>query len=126
MKGGGRVEAVFVLLLMQGTSWLLAGLAAVVFGIAGERVMLLLGLLTGLLGWATFLLATTLLLRVRGARGTVLALEWMCLLWALVQALLPLGNRITPLVFLMGVLVPLTVLALLHGRRARQELAASH
>ena len=124
MNRGGRREAVFVLLLVQGAAWLLAGVAALVFGIAGERVMLLLGLLTFLFGWATFWLATALLLRVRRARGIVLTLEWLCLLWSLAQLLLPFGNGAAPVMVLSGVALPLTVLLLLHGRRSRLDYAA--
>ena len=124
MSRSGRFEAVFVLLLVQGASWLLAGLAAVVLGIAGERVMLLLGLLTFVFGWSAFWLATALLLQLRRARGLALALEWPCLVWSLLQLLPPLGNGLTPVMLLTGVLLPLTVLVLLHGRHARMEFAA--
>jgi hypothetical protein len=124
MRGSGRRETVFVLLLVQAASWLLAGLGALVFGLAGERAMLVQGILSIAFAWLVAGLAVMLILRARGARGAALTLEWSCLLWSLLQAVLPIGNRLGLVALLTGLVLPVCVLATLHGRRAMMEFVA--
>jgi hypothetical protein len=121
----GRPEAAFVLLLIQGTTWMLAGLSALVFGVAGERGMLLLGVLTILLGASAGWLGVALLLHLKRARRLTLTLEWICLVGSLIQWVLPLGNRPGPVALLTGFVLPAALLWLLHGRRAKLELASA-
>jgi hypothetical protein len=124
MSGSGRRETVFVLLLVQAASWLLAGLGALVFGLAGEWAMLVQGIVTIGFAWLVGGLAVMLILRVRGTRGAALTLEWTCLVWSLLQAVLPIGNRLGLVALLTGLALPVCVLATLHGRRAKMEFAA--
>ena len=121
MNSSGRAEAAFVLLLVQAAAWLLAALSAFVVALAPQPGMVLLGLLTVLLAAAAGWLGVALLYRVRRARGLLLILEWTCLAGSLLVWLLP-GNRPTPVALLTGVGLPLGILWLLHGKRARAEL----
>ncbi|MEP7106259.1 MAG: hypothetical protein ABI838_10480, partial [Chloroflexota bacterium] len=118
MTGSGRAEAAFVLLLVQAAAWLLAALSAFVVALAPQPGMFLLGLLTVLLAATTGWLGVALLYRVRRARGLLLTLEWTCLVGSVVGWLLP-GNGPTPVALLTGVGLPLGILWLLHGKRAR-------
>ncbi len=124
MANQGRAEAAFVLLLVQGSTWILAGLSAVPFAIAGERGMLMLGALTMLLGAGAGWLGVALLLRLRRARRLVLGLEWVCLAGSLLQWVLPIGDRPGPVAILTGLALPVTLLWLLLARRARADLSA--
>jgi hypothetical protein len=124
MKGTGRAETAFVLLLIQAGSWLLAALSAVVAAIAGQPGMGLLALLTVLLAVGTGWLGVALLYRLRAARRLLLGLEWICLIGSLLVWLLP-GNAPGPVALLMGLGLPVCMLWLLHGKRARLELAIS-
>ena len=121
MKGTGRAETAFVLLLIQAASWLLAALSAVIAALAGQPGMGLLALLTVLLATATGWLGVALLYRLRRARRLALALEWTCLVGSLLVWLLP-GNAPGPVALLMGLGLPMCMLWLLHGRRARVQL----
>jgi O-antigen ligase len=122
VKGTGRAETVFVLLLIQAASWLLAALSAVIAALAGQPGMGLLALLTVLLATATGWLGVALLCHWRRARRLVLGLEWICLVGSVLVFLLP-GNAPGPVALLTGVGLPVCVLWLLHGKRARAELA---
>jgi cyanate permease len=122
VRGTGRAETVFVLLLIQAGSWLLAALSAGIAALAGQPGMGLLALLTVLLATATGWLGVALLYRLRRARRLVLGLEWICLVGSVLVWLLP-GNAPGPVALLMGAGLPVCVLWLLHGKRARTELA---
>jgi len=121
MSSSGRAEAVFVLLLIQAASWLLAGLSAFLVALAPQPGMALLGLLTVLLAACTGWLGVAMLFRIRRARGLVLFLEWVCVVGSSLVWLLP-GNRPGPVALLMGAAIPLAILWLLHGKRDRAEL----
>ncbi len=122
MKGTGRPETTFVLLLIQVGSWLLAAFSAVIAALAGQPGMGAVALLTVLLAAGTGWLGVALLYRVRRSRGLLLGFEWACLAGSLLVWLLP-GNRPGPVALLMGLGLPACVLWLLHGKRARADLA---
>src|SRR5260370_16233093 len=67
-----RPEGAFVLLLLQSIFWMVAGLSAVPFGLAGELHMAALGLVTLIVGRATALVAIGVLWRRRWARRVAL------------------------------------------------------
>jgi len=121
VRGTGRAETVFVLLLIQAGSWLLAALSAVIAALAGQPGMGLLALMTVLLATATGWLGVALVYRLRPARRLLLGLEWTCLAGSLLVFLLP-GNAPGPVALLMGAGLPACVLWLLYGKRARAEL----
>src|SRR6202011_648491 len=108
----------------QAASWLLAAFSAVIAALAGQPGMGVLALLTALLAPATGWLGVALLYRLRRARPLVLGLEWTCLAGSLLVWLLP-GNAPGPVALLMGLGLPVCVLWMLHGKRARAELARS-
>ena len=115
-----RPEMAAVLLLVQASAWALSAVAALPFAIAGERGMLLLAALTGTLVSCALLLAAGLAWRRRWARGWTIALEWTCLVGSLLLLVLPLGAPHGPVALLVGVGLPVAVLALLMGRRGRR------
>ncbi len=123
--GSGRPEAAFVLLLIQSASWLLAGISAIPFAVAGERGMALLALLSILLASGTGWLGVALLYRARRARRLVLALQWTCLVGGLILWILPIGGSHGLVAFLTDLGLPALLLWLLHGRRARAECRAA-
>ncbi len=96
-------------------------LSAFLVALAPQPGMALLGLLTVLLAACTGWLGVALLFRIRRARGLVLFLEWVCVVGSSLVWLLP-GNRPGPVALLMGAAIPLAILWLLHGKRARAEL----
>ena len=123
-RAAGRAETVFVLLLIQVASWVLAAISGFVAGLAGQPGMVLLGLLTLLLAALTGWLGVALLYRVRAARRLLIGLEWTCLVGTLLVWLLP-GNAPGPVALLMGMGLPATVLWLLHVRSAEWTRTSS-
>lgn len=108
-----RPEAVFVLLLMQGLFWLIAGISAMPFAIAGETYMGVLGLLTMLLALATLLLGLGVLRRSRGARAWTIALEVVCLFGTAVLLIVPIGFNGGLVSLLVNAALPVAVIVLL-------------
>ncbi len=112
-------EAAFVLLLLQSVLWLVAGLSAIPFGLAGEVHMAGLGLATLLLALFTCWLGIGVLWRRRWARRAALILEAFCLLGSALVLLLPIGANHGPVALLTGVVLPGAVIWLLWGKRTR-------
>ena len=106
-------EAVFVLMLMQATFWLAAGVSALPFVLAGEAFMLLLASVTFGLAALTACLAAGVVMRRRGPRRWALVLELFCLGGALLQQLLPIGANHGPVALLVNVALPAAVIAVL-------------
>ena len=112
-------EAVFVLLLLQAILWMVAGLSALPFALAGEVHMIGLGLATLLLALFVCLIRIGVLWRRRWARRTALVVEVICLLGAALTLLPPLGANRGPVALLVDVALPVAVIWLLWGRMAR-------
>ena len=114
-----RPEAAFVLLLMQATFWVAAGLSAIPFALAGEVFMVVLGLASILLASLTCLLAIGLVRRWRRSRRWVIALEAVCLGGSVLLLAVPIGANRGPVSLLVNLALPLVVIVLLRGKRTR-------
>ena len=114
-----RPEAAFVLLLMQATFWVAAGLSAIPFALAGEVFMVVLGLASILLASLTCLLAIRLVRRWRRSRRWVIALEAVCLVGSVLLLAVPIGANRGPVSLLVNLALPLVVIVLLRGKRMR-------
>jgi hypothetical protein len=108
----GRAEAVFVLLLMQSLFWLIAGISAIPFAIAGEVFMAPLAVATMLLALLTSMVGIGVLWRRRWARGLAIAIEAVCLFGSAVLLLIPLGFNRGPVSLMVNVLLPVAVILL--------------
>ena len=118
MSTTSRPEAAFVLLLMQATFWLLAGISGLPFVLGGEVFMLVLALISIALAAVTVVSAIFVVRRTRWARRTILILESLCVLGSLLLFLLPLGANRGPVSLLVNLVLPLAVIALLAKRSA--------
>jgi hypothetical protein len=107
-----RPEAAFVLLLMQSLFWLIAGISAAPFALAGEVFMAGLSVATLLLALGTCLVGLGVLWRRRWARGWAIAIEAVCLFGTAILLLLPLGFNRGPVSLLVNVLLPVAVILL--------------
>lgn len=108
-----RPEAVFVLLLMQSVLWLIAGISAAPFALAGETYMAVLALATLLLALATLMVGIGVLWRRRGARALAIGLEVVCLAGAAALLLLPIGSNHGVVSLLVNVVLPVAIIVLL-------------
>ncbi len=108
-----------MLLLMQSLFWLIAGISAMPFALAGEVYMGGLGVLTMLLALATLLLGIGVLWRMRRARALTIALEVVCLFGAAVLLLLPIGSNGGVVSILVNTALPVAVLVLLRKEAGR-------
>lgn len=116
MSTTSRPEAAFVLLLMQATFWLLAGVSGLPFVLGGEVFMLLLAAISFALAAVTTVAAIFVVRRRRWARRTILLLESLCVLGSLLLFVLPLGANRGPVSVLVNLVLPLAVIALLAKR----------
>ena len=98
---------------MQSLSWLIAGISAIPFALAGEIHMGVLGLITMLLALGTLLLGIGVLWRRRRARAWAIALEVVCLLGAAVLLVLPIGYNSGVVSLMVNVALPIAVIVLL-------------
>lgn len=114
-----RPEGAFVLLLMQSTFWMIAGLSAFPFALAGEKAMAGLGLASMLLALFTCLLGIGVLWRRRWARGWGIGLEAACLIGGLLVLVAPIGANNGPVALLVNVALPVAVIWLLRGKQMR-------
>jgi hypothetical protein len=114
-----------VLLLLQASTWALAGLAAIPFALGGEPAMLLPAALTAALVACCLLLAAGLAGRRRWARGWTLALEWCALAGSLLLLVLPIGAPHGLVALLVNLGLPAALLGVLHGRRGRGAFVRS-
>jgi uncharacterized membrane protein YfcA len=114
-----RPEGAFVLLLLQSILWMVAGLSALPFGLAGELHMAALGLVTLMFALFTCLVGIGVLWRRRWARRVALTLEVLCIIGSALQLLLPIGANRGPVELLVGVALPVAVVWLLWGKKTR-------
>jgi hypothetical protein len=114
-----RPEGAFILLLLQSIFWMVAGLSAVPFGLAGELHMAALGLATMVFALATCLVAIGVLWRRRFARRIALTLEIVCIVGSALQLLLPIGANRGPVALLVDVALPVALVWLLWGKKTR-------
>jgi hypothetical protein len=114
-----RPEGAFILLLLQSIFWMVAGLSAVPFGLAGELHMAALGLATLVFALATCLVAIGVLWRRRFARRIALTLEIVCIVGSALQLLLPIGANRGPVALLVDVALPVALVWLLWGKKTR-------
>ena len=111
-------EIASVLLLIQGTLFLIAGLAALPFAIV-EPWMRIEGPVTVLLAIVTYVLARGVRRNRRWARRSTLVLELLSLLGSLLLALLPIGAVRGPVPLLTNLVLPAAIIFLLFWRRRR-------
>jgi hypothetical protein len=114
-----RPEAAFVLLVVQAMLWTVAGISAMPFALAGEVIMLGLGIASLLLALGTGLLAIGILWRRRRARWWAMRLEIVCLAGSLLLMAVPIGANHGPVAWMTNVLLPSAVIVLL--RKPREE-----
>jgi hypothetical protein len=119
--GSSRPEAAFVLLLLQSLVWLVTGISAAPFALAGEIHMAALALATMLLSLGTLLCGIGVLWRRPNARGVAIALEVLCLAGTALVFILPIGFNHGLVSILVNAALPLAVIALL----SREEQAFS-
>lgn len=108
-----KPEAVFVLLLLQGTVWMITGISAAPFALAGEIHMAGLARSTMLLALGTLLCAIGVLWRRGWARGAVIALEVVCLFGTAALFIAPIGFNHGLVSILINAVLPLAVILLL-------------
>jgi hypothetical protein len=112
-RAEARPEAAFVLLLMQSIFWMIAGISAVPFGLAGEVHMASLAIVTLLLALGTCLMAIGVIWRRRWARVWAIALEVVSLVGSALLLVLPIGFNRGPVSLLVNVVLPVAVIVLL-------------
>ncbi len=117
-------EVASVLLVIQATLFLIAGLTALPFGIV-EPWMRIEGLVTLLLAIATYVLARGVRRQRRWARRWTLVLEVLSLLGSLLLALLPIGAVRGPVPLLTNLVLPAAIVILL-VRRLRNVFPAGN
>lgn len=107
-----RPEAAFVLLLLQVMFWIVAGLSAIPFALAGEYSMGVLGAVTLTFALVMCLVALGILWRRRWARRVAIAIEAACIAGSLLLLLLPIGANHGPVSLMVNVALPVAVIAL--------------
>lgn len=112
-ESSSRPEAAFVLLLMQSMFWLIAGISAVPFALAGETSMAFLALATLLLALGTCLTGLGVLWRRRRARRVAIALEVVCLFGTALLIWAPIGFNKGLVSVVVNAVVPMAVVVLL-------------
>jgi hypothetical protein len=100
-------------MLMQSLFWLIAGISAAPFALAGETSMAFLALATLLLALGTCLTGLGVLWRRRWARAIAIALEVVCLGGTAVLMLAPIGFNKGLVSVVVSAVVPIAVIILL-------------
>jgi hypothetical protein len=118
-----RPEAAFVLLLLQSTFWVTAGLSAFPFALAGEVFMALLGVASLLLASFSCALAIGAVRRWHWSRRWAIALEAVCLASSALLLAVPIGANHGPVSLMVNIALPLAVIGLLSGTRMRSVFA---
>ena len=103
---------------MQSLTWLMAGISAAPFVLAGEVHMAGLALASLLLALGTCLVALGVLWRRRWARGWAMGLEIVCLFGAALLLWLPIGFNRGPVSLLVNVVLPVSVILLVRQAEA--------
>lgn len=102
-----------MLLLMQSLCWMIAGISAAPFALAGEIFMAGLAVATLLLALATCLVAIGIVWRRRRARTIAIGLEVVCLVGSSLLLLLPIGASSGPVSLMVNIALPVAVIVLL-------------
>jgi len=105
-----------VLLLIQSLCWMIAGIAAAPFALAGEIFMAALAAATLLLALATCLVAIGVVWRRRRARIIAVALEVVCLLGSALLLVIPIGANRGPVSLMVNIAMPVAVIVLLRSK----------
>lgn len=120
----GAADVASVLLVIQGSLFLVAGLSALPFGIV-EPSMRGEGLATIVLAAACFMLARGIGRRRRWARKSTLVLEILGMAANLLLLLLPIGALRGPVPFLTNLLLPAAIVIMVMTRASRLEFRAT-
>jgi len=112
-ESSSRPEAAFVLLLIQGLCWMIAGISAAPFALAGEVFMAGLAAATLVLALATCMVAIGIVWRRRRARTIAIGLEVVCLLGSSLLLLVPIGANNGPVSLMVNIGLPVAVIVLL-------------
>ncbi len=118
-----RPEGAFVLMLMQSTFWVTAGISAFPFVLAGEVYMAALGAASLVLACVASVLAIGLVRRWRRSRRWAIALEAACLVSSGLLLAVPIGSNHGPVSLMVNIALPLAVIWLLRGKRMRAAFA---
>ena len=118
-----RPEAAFVLLLMQSTFWIIAGISAFPFVLAGEIFMSVLGAASLLLAALVCLLAIGLVRRRQRSRRWAITLEAVCLGASALLRVVPIGANHGPVSLMVNIVLPAAVIGLLRGKKMRVAFA---
>ena len=102
-----------MLLLVQSLCWMIAGISAAPFALAGEVSMAGLAAATLLLALATCLVAIGVVWRRKRARRIAIGLEVVCLLGSSLLLLLPIGANNGPVSLIVNIGLPVAVIVLL-------------
>jgi hypothetical protein len=116
-----RPEGVFVLLLLQSAFWMVAGLSALPFALAGELHMAGLGIASLVLALFVCLLGIGVLWRRRWARRTAIVVEVVTVIGAGLALLVPIGANRGPVALLVDLALPVAVVWLLWGKTTRSD-----
>jgi hypothetical protein len=119
LNHSSRPEAAFVLLLLQSTFWLTAGMSAFPFVLAGEIWMAALGFASFVLAGVGYLLAIGLVRRSRRSRRITLALEVVCLVGSVLLFSVPIGTNRGIVSLMVNIALPVGVIVLLRGKKMR-------
>ena len=120
-----RPEAAFVLLLMQSTFWVIAGVSAFPFALAGEIWMVALGTASFVLAGLGYWLAVGLVRRLRQARRWTMVLETVCLVGTALLLVVPIGANRGVVSLMVNIGLPLAVIVLLRGKKMRAGFASA-
>jgi hypothetical protein len=118
-----RPEAAFVLLLLQSTFWMIAGVSAFPFALAGEFAMVGLGLASLLLALLACFIGIGLLWRRRWARRWAIGIETTCVVGSLLLLVVPIGANNGPVALMVNLALPIAVIWLLRGKKMRTLFA---
>jgi hypothetical protein len=97
--------------------WMITGISAFPFVLAGEPYMAALGLASLLLALGTFLAAIGVLWRRRRSRRVVIVLEMVCLVGSAIQLALPIGSNRGLVSMIVNLGLPVAVILLLRKPR---------
>ena len=97
--------------------WMITGISAFPFVLAGEPYMAALGLASLLLALGTFLAAIGVLWRRRRSRRVVIVLEMVCLVGSAIQLALPIGANHGLVSMIVNLGLPVAVILLLRKPR---------
>jgi hypothetical protein len=120
-----RPEAAFVLLTMQATFWLAAGISGLPFVLGGELYMVVLAAASAALAATTMALAIGLVRRSRAARRWTLVLESLCLGGSSLLLVLPIGANHGPVALLVNLILPGAIIFLIRGKTMRAHFGIS-